>query len=137
MMGLTLLDKIWSARAIVAEGDEALVYVDRTLVHEGSFHAFDLLSHDRRSVRRPDLTFGFADHYVPTVDRDAGLAAIRDDEAREVVAALERNASAHRFQSFGMTHPRQGIVHVVAPELGLIQPGALVICNDSHTSTHG
>jgi 3-isopropylmalate/(R)-2-methylmalate dehydratase large subunit len=136
-MALTLLDKIWRSHAVATEGDEILLYVDRTLVHEGSFHAFDLLAHEGRKVRRPDLTFGFADHYVPTVNRAAGLAGIQDPEARDLVALLERNARDYGFQHFGMSDPDQGIVHVVGPELGLVQPGAIVICNDSHTSTHG
>ena len=100
-MGRTMLDRIWESHTIASEGDETLLYVDRTLVHEGSFHAFDLLAHEGKHLRRADLTFGFADHYVPTARRDAGLAAIQDDEARNVVSLLARNAQKFGFQHFG------------------------------------
>lgn len=136
-MRRTMLDKIWANHTIASEGDETLLYVDRTLVHEGSFHAFDLLRRAGRRLYRTDLTFGFADHYVPTANRESGLAGIRDEEARNVVSLLECNSREYGFEHFGMNDPHQGIVHVVAPELGLVQPGAIVICNDSHTSTHG
>ena len=131
----TLLDRIWAAHAVVErEGGETLLWVDRHYVHEGSHHAFRKIGERGLPVSRPDLTFGFADHYVPTRNRHLGLA---DEEVRRMVGQLEDNAARHRLTLFGLDDPRQGIVHVVAPEQGLTLPGAVVVCGDSHTSTHG
>jgi 3-isopropylmalate/(R)-2-methylmalate dehydratase large subunit len=119
------------------DNGEVLLYIDRNLVHEGSFHAFGALKRDGRMVRRPDQTFAVPDHYVPTRDRNRGLAAAGDDEMRTMIQLLESNAAANGIRHFGLDDPHQGIVHVIGPELGLTQPGLTVTCGDSHTSTHG
>ena len=132
----TLLRKIWDDHAI-AEGEagQVLVHIDRHFVHEGSFHAFDILARRGASVRRPDRTFGVADHYVPTVSRRAADAA--DAERRALIERLDANTRAHGIARFSIDDPRQGIVHVVGPEQGLTQPGLVIVCGDSHTATHG
>ncbi|MEO9188881.1 MAG: 3-isopropylmalate dehydratase large subunit [Acetobacteraceae bacterium] len=130
---LTLFDKIWNAHAILTREDgTALLWIDRHLVHEGSFHAFDIIARDGRGVRRPDLTFGVADHYVPSTTGPIG-----DAEAAGLVAGIEANAARHGFDLMGPGDPRQGIVHVVGPEQGITLPGLTLVCGDSHTSTHG
>ncbi len=131
----TLFDKVWDAHAVVARDDgQTLLWIDRHFVHEGSFHAFGKLSERQARVARPDLTFGIADHYVPTRGRAAGIA---DPKIRHMVAQLEENAETHGVRLFGLNDPRQGIVHVVGPEQGLTLPGLTIVCGDSHTSTHG
>lgn len=131
----TLFEKIWRQHCIVERDDgQALLWIDRHLCHEGSFHAFDKLARSGRPLRRPDLTFAVADHYVPTRDRAAGA---RDPEIATMIRLLGQNAAAHGVRLFGLDDPDQGIVHVVAPELGLTQPGITLVCGDSHTSTHG
>ena len=130
---LTLFDKIWNAHAILTgEDGTALLWIDRHLVHEGSFHAFDMIAHDGRQVRRPDLTFGAADHYVPSHP-----GPIADSEAAGLVRGIEANAARHGFDLMGPGDARQGIVHVVGPEQGITLPGLTLVCGDSHTSTHG
>ena len=130
---LTLFDKIWNAHAILTREDgTALLWIDRHLVHEGSFHAFDLIARDGRPVRRPDLTFGAADHYVPSFP-----GPIADSEAAGLVRGIEANAARHGFDLMGPGDARQGIVHVVGPEQGITLPGLTLVCGDSHTSTHG
>ncbi|WP_376098354.1 3-isopropylmalate dehydratase large subunit [Roseomonas sp. CCTCC AB2023176] len=132
----TLLDKLWDAHRIIEGRDGApdLLWVDRHFVHEGSFHGFDKTRARGLPVARPGLTFGVADHYVPTRDRGRpiGDAAIAD-----VVGRLTRNTAEHGIRLFGLDDPRQGIVHVIGPELGLTLPGLLIVCGDSHTATHG
>ncbi len=131
----TLFEKIWS-RHVVAEGPggQSLLYIDRHLVHDGSFGAFERLAAGGRRPRRPALTSATADHYVPTAP---GGIALTEPEMREKVEAITRNTAAHGIAFFGPGDARQGIVHVVGPEQGLTQPGILLVCGDSHTSTHG
>ena len=132
---LTLIDKLWSAHQIVRREDgAALLWVDRHYVHEGSFHAFSQMKTRGRTIAEPGLTFGVADHYVPTHGRAAGIA---DAEIAAMVRNLEANAAEAHITLFGLRDPRQGIVHVVGPEEGLTLPGLLIVCGDSHTSTHG
>ena len=134
----TLFDKIWQRHLIHTNQDgEQLLFMDRLLVHEGPFYAFDALRREGRSVRRPEQTFGFADHYVPTLNRDRGVAGITDPEMRNMVEQLARNAQATGITHFGIDDARQGIMHVAAPELGVIHPGMTVAGTDSHTATHG
>jgi len=129
-----LFDKLWDSHAIVTREDgQTLLWVDRHFVHEGSFHAFNKLKERDSRVARPDLTFGIADHYVPT--RRSGRAI--DPTIRSMLEQLERNTSENDVMLFGLNDPRQGIVHVVGPEQGLTLPGLLIVCGDSHTSTHG
>jgi 3-isopropylmalate/(R)-2-methylmalate dehydratase large subunit len=132
---LTLLDKLWATHEITSREDgAALLWVDRHYVHEGSFHAFSKMKERGRSVAEPQLTFGVADHYVPTRGRDREIA---NPEIAAMVRNLETNTTENAIELFGLHDPRQGIVHVVGPEQGLTLPGLLIVCGDSHTSTHG
>jgi 3-isopropylmalate/(R)-2-methylmalate dehydratase large subunit len=131
----TLIDKLWSTHEITLRDDgAALLWVDRHYVHEGSFHAFTQMRARGCSVAEPGLTFGIADHYVPTRGRDHAIA---DPTIAAMVRALETDTAENRISLFGLGDPRQGIVHVVGPEQGLTLPGLLIVCGDSHTSTHG
>jgi 3-isopropylmalate/(R)-2-methylmalate dehydratase large subunit len=131
----TIIDKLWSAHEIVRREDgAALLFVDRHYVHEGSFLAFDQMRKRGRSVAEPTLTFGIADHYVPTRGREGTIA---DPSIAGMVDQLQRNTSANGICLFGLGDARQGIVHVAGPEQGLTLPGLLIVCGDSHTSTHG
>jgi 3-isopropylmalate/(R)-2-methylmalate dehydratase large subunit len=113
----------------------ALLYVDLHLVHEvTSPQAFDGLRLAGRQVRRPERTLATVDHNVSTGDRSLPIA---DPIAATQVATLERNAAEFGVELFGLRSPRQGIVHVIGPELGATQPGMTIVCGDSHTSTHG
>ena len=130
----TLFDKLWDAHAIAAREDgETLLWVDRHFVHEGSHHAFRKLDARGMKVAEPALTFALADHYVPT----RGRPTIADPDIASMVSLLSENAAKSGIELFGLDHPSQGIVHVVGPELGLTLPGLLIVCGDSHTSTHG
>ena len=130
----TLIDKLWSAHEIIRREDgAALLWVDRHYVHEGSFLAFTQMKQRGGSVAEPGLTFGTADHYVPT-RRDRPIA---DPSIAAMVTDFEANVAANHISNFGLGDPRQGIVHVVGPEQGLTLPGLLIVCGDSHTSTHG
>jgi 3-isopropylmalate/(R)-2-methylmalate dehydratase large subunit len=130
----TLFDKVWDSHVItVREDGEALLWVDRHFVHEGSHHAFRTLDQRKASVAEPQLTFGIADHYVPT----QGRPVISNPEVAGMVGRLSANAQYYGFRLFGLDDPAQGIVHVVGPELGLTLPGLLIVCGDSHTTTHG
>ncbi len=129
----TIIDKIWDAHAIATREDgQTLLYIDRHLLHEGSFHAFDQVRKRGAKLARPDLTFGVADHYVPTRNRDA-IAP----EIKRMVDQLTENTQEHGITLFGLDDPRQGIVHVTVPAQGLTLPGLTIVCGDSHTSTHG
>jgi 3-isopropylmalate/(R)-2-methylmalate dehydratase large subunit len=132
---LTLFDKLWATHEIARRDDgEALLWVDRHYVHEGSFNAFNQLKARGARVAEPGLTFGVADHYVPT--RGSRRIIDNPDIAR-MVRTVEENTAEHGITLFGVEDPRQGIVHVVGPEQGLTLPGLLIVCGDSHTSTHG
>ena len=131
----TLIDKLWAAHEIVRREDgDSLLWVDRHYVHEGSFHAFSRLAERGVPVAEPGLTFGVADHYVPT---RASRDQIANPEIARMVRQMDENAARHRIKLFGLNDRRQGIVHVVGPEQGLTLPGLLIVCGDSHTSTHG
>ncbi len=134
----TMFDKIWDRHVIVSRGaDEALLHIDRNFVHEGSFHAFGALAAEGYKVRKPRQTFGTFDHYAPTRNREKGIDAVSDPEMREQIRLLTHNTRANDVLAFELDDPRQGIVHVIGPELGITQPGLTVTCGDSHTSTHG
>src|SRR5688572_4254654 len=136
----TLFEKIWQRHLIhTTQAGDALLYVDRLLIHEGPFYAFDGMRRDGRGFRRPRQIFAFPDHYIPTVvsQRRRGLDGIEDPEMRVMVAQLARNTAEAGIPHFGMDDPRQGIMHVAAPELGVIHPGMTVGGTDSHTATHG
>ena len=131
----TLFDKVWDAHVVTRREDGAeLLFIDRHLVHEGSFHAFNKLKERRAQVRRPDLTIGVADHYVPTRTRVLSEIA---PEIAGMIRQLDDNCRANDIRLFGFDDPRQGIVHVIGPEQGLTLPGLTMVCGDSHTSTHG
>ena len=133
-MGKTLFDRIWDSH-VVAEppGEPALLYVDLHLIHEvTSPQAFDGLRLNGRKVRRPDLSVATMDHNVPTED-----GPIRDPLARAQLEALRRNCEEFGVPLYATGSGREGIVHVIGPELGLTQPGMTIVCGDSHTSTHG
>ena len=136
---LTLFEKIWNRHVVMTSGDgESLLYVDRNLVHEGSFLAFDLLEQAGSRIRRPAGSIAFVDHFAPTRRVDGRRApAIFDDDGRTVIVKLEANAKAHGLECFGLDDELQGIMHVVGPELGLVLPGLVITGNDSHTCTNG
>jgi len=132
-MAKTMLDKIWETHE-VADG---LIYIDLHLVHEvTSPQAFESLRLAGRKVRRPDRTLATADHNVPT-DGTPRATAIRDELSRVQVQTLERNCAEFGVPVYSMGSDRQGIVHVIGPELGVTQPGMTIVCGDSHTATHG
>jgi 3-isopropylmalate/(R)-2-methylmalate dehydratase large subunit len=134
-MPSTMAAKIWEEHVVSArEGEPDLLYVDLHLVHEvTSPQAFESLRLNHRRVRRPDLTLATMDHDVPT----RGGRAAADELAERQMSALEDNCRREGIRLHGMGSARQGIVHVIGPELGLTQPGLLIVCGDSHTSTHG
>jgi 3-isopropylmalate/(R)-2-methylmalate dehydratase large subunit len=134
-MASTLFEKIWRRHVIAQRSGQVLLYVDRQYLHDGSIHAFDDLAARGIKVRRPEKTFGTPDHYVPTVSRKVGDAPTA--EIRFMVENFARNMERHRIPGVQLGDERQGIVHVVGPEQGLTQPGLLIVCGDSHTSTHG
>jgi 3-isopropylmalate/(R)-2-methylmalate dehydratase large subunit len=132
-MQRTLFDKIWDAHEVA----DALLYIDLHLVHEvTSAQAFEALRLAGRTVRRPDRTLATADHNVPT-DGSTSAQQIRDQLSRVQVETLERNAREFGIPVYSIGSRRQGIVHVIGPEIGVTQPGMTIVCGDSHTSTHG
>jgi len=132
----TLFDRVWDAHVVKQLADGvALLYVDLHLVHEvTSPQAFAGLRREGRRVRRPERTLATVDHNVPTGDRSLPIA---DSVAAVQVDTLGTNAQDFGVELFGLTSPGQGIVHVIGPELGATQPGMVIVCGDSHTSTHG
>jgi 3-isopropylmalate/(R)-2-methylmalate dehydratase large subunit len=133
----TLFDKVWNSHVVRApEGEPTLLYIDLHLVHEvTSPQAFEGLRLAGRKVRRPDLTFATIDHNVPTTSDER--FQIKDQIAAQQIATLRKNCESSGIPLFDIGSGRQGIVHVIGPELGLTQPGKTIVCGDSHTSTHG
>ena len=132
----TLLDKIWNNHLVHSDpGAPDLLYVDLHLLHEvTSAQAFEGLKVAGRTVRRPDLCVATVDHNIPTTDRSL---PVLDSIARVQMEVLRENAQSHGIRLFDVDDERQGIVHVIGPELGLTRPGMVIVCGDSHTSTHG
>ncbi len=131
----TLFDRLWDRHVVSSRADGlSLLWIDRHFVHEGSHHAFGQIAARGVPVARPDLTFGVADHYVPTRGRGG---PVPDASIARMVAQLGANTAAHHITLFGLDDRRQGIVHVTGTEQGLTLPGLTVVCGDSHTSTHG
>lgn len=132
----TMFEKIWDAHVVRDDpGRDTLLYVDLHLVHEvTSPQAFDGLRISGRTVRRPELTVATADHNVPTTDRSQ---PIEDEQSRIQLETLAKNANEFGITYYDMHNPLQGIVHVIGPEQGYTQPGKIIVCGDSHTSTHG
>src|SRR5271170_6017440 len=132
-MPKTMFDKIWEAHEV----SDGLIYIDLHLVHEvTSPQAFDGLRLARRGVRRADKTIATADHNVPT-DGTKAARLIADQLSRIQVETLERNCEEFGVPLYSLGSDRQGIVHVIGPELGVTQPGMTIVCGDSHTATHG
>src|SRR5579859_5777442 len=131
-MPKTMFEKIWEAHEV----DGGLIYIDLHLVHEvTSPQAFDGLRLAGRKVRRPDRTLATADHNTPT-DGTPTAVRIKDELSRVQVQTLERNCAEFDVPVYSLGSDRQGIVHVIGPELGVTQPGMTIVCGDSHTATH-
>jgi len=132
----TIIEKIWDNHVVAErENAPALIYIDLHLVHEvTSPQAFDGLRRRGLKVRRPDLTIATTDHSTPTTPKGF---PILDKIAATQVERLEQNCRDFGIECYGLSSDRQGIVHVIGPELGLTQPGKTVVCGDSHTATHG
>lgn len=135
-MGQTLYQKIYQSHVVGAlNGSTDLLFVDRHLIHEvTSPQAFAGLKQAGRSVRRPDLTYATMDHNTSTQVRSYDAAG---ETSRKQLEALAANCKTHGIELLDLHHPDQGIVHVIGPERGLTQPGMIIVCGDSHTSTHG
>ncbi|WP_340198791.1 3-isopropylmalate dehydratase large subunit [Ascidiimonas sp. W6] len=135
-MKKTLFDKVWDAHVVdTVENGPQILYIDKHLIHEvTSPQAFDELEMRKISVFRPDQIVATADHNVPTKDQHL---PIKDLLSRKQVQQLTENCEKHGITLYGLGHQYQGIVHVIAPELGITQPGMTMVCGDSHTSTHG
>lgn len=132
----TLFEKIWDNHVVHAEsGRQSILYIDLHLVHEvTSAQAFEGLRLAGRRVRRPEKTIATADHNVPTSDRRLPIA---DPISKQQIDTLRNNCGEFGVTHYDLGDPRQGIVHVIGPELGYTQPGMTIVCGDSHTSTHG
>ncbi len=135
-MASTLFDKIWDAHVVrTIEGGQDVVYIDRHLIHEvTSPQAFDELAARGLPLFRPGRILATADHNVPTRHQDR---PIQEPLSRLQVEKLTENCQKYGVELYGLGHRRQGIVHVIGPELGLTLPGTTIVCGDSHTSTHG
>jgi len=136
----TLYDKIWDSHLVYDDGSSSAIYVDRQLIHEvTSPQAFEGLRMKNRKPRRPEAHLAVADHNVPTTtaDRGHGTSGIKDATSRIQVETLEANCQEFGIKYFDLDDKKQGIVHIVGPEQGLTQPGMVIVCGDSHTSTHG
>lgn len=134
-MPQTMFDKLWNRHVISGKaGEPQLIYVDLHLLHEvTSPQAFEGLRENHRHVRRTDKTFATMDHNVPTED----IFNIKDAISRKQIETLAHNAAEFHVRLAGMGDADQGIIHVIGPQLGLTQPGMVIVCGDSHTATHG
>lgn len=135
-MSKTLVEKIWDAHVVKSEaGFPDILYIDTHFIHEvTSPQAFDGLRKRGLPVFRPKQTIATADHNVPTLNQHL---PIKEELSRYQVDMLTKNCAEFGVELYGLGHPFQGIVHVIGPELGITQPGATIVCGDSHTSTHG
>jgi 3-isopropylmalate/(R)-2-methylmalate dehydratase large subunit len=132
----TMFAKIWEAHEILRHpAGPSLLYIDRDLIHEGSFHAFADLRRRGLKPRRPKQIFGIADHYVPTLGRRAEDAA--SPAIARMIDTFDENMAWGGIRHYSLQSREQGIVHVVAPEQGITLPGLTIVCSDSHTSTQG
>ena len=134
-MPKTMFDKIWDAHVILEREGNTLLHVDFHLCHDGSAAGFAKLAERGLAVRRPDRMVGTPDHYVPTTSRS--IEDLGDEDMKRVFRAFNANFTRNRITHFPVNDPRQGIIHVVGPEQGFTQPGLVIVCGDSHTSTHG
>src|SRR5512145_3097065 len=135
-MGKTLLQKVWDLHTVrTLSTGQTQLFIGLHLIHEVTTpQAFDALRARGWKVARPDRTFATVDHIVPTRERTRPFL---DVLAEDMMASLERNVRDFGLRFAGINDDRQGIVHVIGPELGLTQPGMTIACGDSHTSTHG
>src|SRR5215212_6664884 len=135
-MGKTLLQKVWDLHKVrTLPTGQTQLFIGLHLIHEVTTpQAFDALRERGWKVARPDRTFATVDHIVPTTQRQRPFL---DVMAEDMIASLERNARDFGIPLYDVGDERQGIVHVIGPELGLTQPGLTIACGDSHTSTHG
>ena len=135
-MGKTLFDKVWDAHVVESiENGPQIIYIDRHLIHEvTSPQAFAELESRNIPVFRPNQITATADHNVPTENQHL---PIQDQLSKTQVEQLGINCNQHNIEYWGLGHENQGIVHIIAPELGITQPGMSIVCGDSHTSTHG
>ena len=135
-MGRTLLQKVWDLHTVrTLPSGQTQLFIGLHMIHEvTSPQAFDMLRRRGVGVAFPEGTFATVDHIVPTLGQERPFA---DDLAERMMAALERNCDEFGIRIAGLDSDRQGIVHVIGPELGLTQPGMTIACGDSHTSTHG
>lgn len=140
-MKKTLYDKLWEKHTVVEETEDhpAVLYIDLHLIHEvTSPQAFQQLREKGMPVRRPDRTFATMDHSSPTYYPDHSKNFLHiDTAAREQLETLEKNCKENKITLYDVNSEKNGIVHVIGPELGLSQPGKTIVCGDSHTSTHG
>ena len=135
-MGKTLFDKVWDKHVVdsIPDGPQIL-YIDKHLIHEvTSPQAFNELKKRNVSLFRPDQVVATADHNTPTVNQHL---PIKDVLSRNQLAQLTKNCAENDIELYGLGHENNGIIHVIAPELGITQPGMTLVCGDSHTSTHG
>ncbi|MCP4810997.1 MAG: 3-isopropylmalate dehydratase large subunit [Planctomycetaceae bacterium] len=132
----TMFEKIWDEHVVQAEsGKQAILYIDLHLVHEvTSPQAFEGLRLASRKLRRPEKTIATLDHNIPTVDRSLPIV---DPVSRQQVETMRQNCQEFDVRLYDLDDARQGIVHVIGPELGYTQPGMTIVCGDSHTATHG
>ena len=134
-MGKTLFEKIWDSHVVGEEAGKAILYIDNHLIHEiTSAQAFEGLRLAGRRVRRPESVLAVIDHNVPTINQ---TGPIEDELAAIQIETLRKNCAETGIELFNIGDPRNGIVHIVAPEQGLTQPGKTIVCGDSHTATHG
>ena len=132
----TMFRKIWDEHVVHAEpGKQSIIYIDLQLVHEvTSPQAFEGLRLAGRKVRRPERTIATPDHNIPTTDRQLPIV---DPISRQQVETLRQNCREFGIKLYDLNDVRQGIVHIIGPELGYTQPGMTIVCGDSHTATHG
>ncbi|NVJ72804.1 MAG: 3-isopropylmalate dehydratase large subunit, partial [Flavobacteriaceae bacterium] len=135
-MKKTLFDKVWDSHVVKSiENGPDVLFIDRHMVHEvTSPVAFLGLNNRGIKVKYPERTFATADHNTPTINQHL---PVEDPLSANQLAALEANAKEHGVSYWGLGHEKNGVVHVVGPEYGITQPGATIVCGDSHTSTHG
>lgn len=134
--GRTLYDKVWESHTVdILPTGQTQIFIGLHLIHEiTTAPAFDMLRAKGMDVAYPERTFATVDHIVPT---DMRARPFLDSQAEELIQALEKNVSEFEIEFFGLDSDKQGIVHVIGPQLGLTQPGMTLACGDSHTSTHG
>ncbi len=135
-MGKTLFDKVWDKHVVdTIDNGPQILYIDKHLIHEvTSPQAFNELKKRKIPIARPDKIIATADHNTPTINQHL---PVKDELSRNQLAQLSKNCKENNITLYGLGHENNGIIHVIAPELGITQPGMTMVCGDSHTSTHG